>query len=240
MKPYRENKSNDVADFLISNLPFHTRFVTIIQILQKCGYSQLASKLFLQFSRSQTGICVIRKRQVETKTHLESFYTGLNSKIQDGQFKNPREALDQLARRFMSKFEAKLDPRVKTRTAEKCVAVLSAQIVAHAITNDSTLPQNELFSQLSSLIPHTETVCATDVVHYAGKAYANFITMNEEDGEKMLTAARDRICNTGACIELTNVLLVETYCLLCKYEKSPTAKIRDDVLMWGKIGIEQS
>ena len=232
------DKRRDIADFLISNLPFHTHFASVIRALHNCGYRKMSSKLFLQFARSQTGINVVTKTQYEKKTHLESFYKGLNVKIQDGQFRNPREALDQLAKRFISKFEVELNPREKTRIAEKCVAVLGTQIVAHAITNDSALPRNELFSKMKSLVPFTENVWATDVVYYVGKAYANLMTMNIEDGENMLTAARVRVYNTGPCVELINVLLIEMYYLLYKYEISPTIKIKEDLLMWGNIGIE--
>ena len=231
-------KRRDIADFLISHLPFHTYFASVIRALHNCGYTKLASKLFLQFARSQTGIVVVKRIQYEKRIHLESFYKGLNDKIQDGQFKNPSEALDQLARRFISKFEVELNPREKSRIAEKCVAILGAQIVAHAITYGSALPRNEMFSQMKSLVPFTENFWATDVVYYVGKAYANLMTMNIEDGENMLKAARVRVYNTGPCAELINVLLMETYYLLCKYEISPTIKIKEDLLMWGNIGIE--
>ena len=231
-------KRRDIADFLISNLPFHTLFASVIRALHNYGYRKLSSKLFLQFARSQTGINVVKKTQYEKKSQLESFYKGLNVKIQDGQFKNPREALDQLAKRFISRFEVELNPREKTRIAEKCVAVLGAQMYAHAITHDSALPRNELFSKIKSLVPFTQNVWATDVVYYVGKAYANFMAMNIEYGENMLTAARVGVYNTGPCVELINVLLMETYYLLCKYEISPTIKIKEDLLMWGNIGIE--
>ena len=166
------------------------------------------------------------------------FYKGLTSKIHDGQFKNPRHALDQLAKRFMNKFEVELNPKEKQRTAEKCVAVLGAQIVAHAVTFNSTLPGNEMFCEMNSLIPYTENTWATEVVYYAGKAIANLMAMNLEDGESMLTAARVSVYNTGPCLEQINVLQIETYFLLWKNEQTPTTKVREDLLMWGRIGLE--
>ena len=228
----------DIADFVINNLPFHTRLVPFIKALDNCGYTKLSSKLYLQFIRFQTGFTDVKKIQCEKRIHLDLFYKSLKSKIHDGQFKNPRHALDQLAKRFMNKFEVELNPKEKQRTAEKCVAVIGAQIVAHAVTFDSTLPGSEMFCEMKSLIPYTENTYATEVVYYVGKAFANLMAMNLEDGENMLTAARVRIYNTGPCLELISVLQIETYFLLWKYEQTPTTKVREDLLMWGRIGLE--
>lgn len=157
--------------------------------------------------------------------------------IHDAQFKDPREALRNLAKSFMKQFEEEEDELKKQRLADKVVAILGAEIDAHAITFDSGLPNNETFDEMKSLVPYTENTLITDVVYYGRLANANAIALKFDDGEDMLREARTRAFNTGPCLELVN-MYIEVYFLLWRYEQTPTNEIRDSLLMWGRIGLE--
>ena len=225
-------------ELLLDNVPFHTNLLSFIKVLDKCGYHRLSARLFLIFIKMQTGFLEVQKSRNIDRKNLHSFFRKLKIMIHDAQFKNPTEFLRDLAKRFMKQFEKEKDPAKKQRIADKVVAIIGAGIDAQAITFDTELPNNDMFSLMKAIVPYTGNTLITDVVYYGRLANANAIARNFEDGEGMLREARVRAYNTGPCLELVNMLYIQVYFLLWQYEQTPTKQIRDSLMMWGRIGIE--
>ena len=233
-----EVSRTEISEHLIYNLQFHTNIIALIQALDRCGYSKLSSALFMTFIKMHTGFHEVGKNRNTDRKNLHSLFGKLKIMIHDAQFRNPREFLRNLAKRFMKQFNEETNEAKKQKIADKCVVVLGAEIDAHAITFNSDLPNNEMFSEMKLLVPYTENTLISDVVYYGRLANANAIAKKFEDGEDMLKEARVRAYNTSPCLELVNMLYIEVYFLLWQYEETPTKPIRDLLMMWGRIGLE--
>ena len=51
----------DIADFVINNLPFHTRLVPFIRALDNCGYTKLSSKLYYNLLDFKLDLLMLRR-----------------------------------------------------------------------------------------------------------------------------------------------------------------------------------
>ena len=172
----------DISELLINNLPYYTNLLIIVKVLDKCGYHENASKMFLCFVKMRTSFHELQKSSNPDRKGLHAFFRKLKIMIHDAQFKDPREALRNLANCFMQQFEEETNSSKKQRLADKSVAILGAEIDAHVITFDSGLPNNEMFNEVKYLVPYTANTLITNVIYYGRLANANAIGMNFDDG----------------------------------------------------------
>ncbi|XP_053383958.1 uncharacterized protein LOC123564993 [Mercenaria mercenaria] len=166
------------------------------------------------------------------------FFRNLKRMVHDAQFQNPRLALRQLANRFVDQMQNETNPVRRQLLADKCIAIIGTEIDAIAITFDKRLHEHDVFTQMKQLVSETSNTSITDVVYFGRLANANSIAGNFHNSEDMLTEARCRAYNTGPCLELVNMLYTEVYVKLWEFEKYPSEKLRKQLMMWGRIGIE--
>ncbi|WAQ99225.1 LOW QUALITY PROTEIN: hypothetical protein MAR_023598 [Mya arenaria] len=120
--------------------------------------------------------------------------------------------------------------------ADKCVAVIGAEIDAIAITFDKGLFKKEIFTKMKSLASMTSNTLLTDVVIFAANAHA--IAGHFDESRKMLEAARCKAVHIGLCRELVFMFYIEVQLKLHKFERTPTVDERQAISLLGRMGLE--
>lgn len=223
-------------EFLISNIPCNVNLYNFVRVLDDCGYRKLATHLYLTFITGR--VRFVYKSTSGQRPTVHKFFRNLKRMVHDAQFKDPRLTLRRLASRFVHLMQNESDPIWRQHLADKCVEIIGAEIDAIAITFDKHLHEHDVFAQMKQLVSETSNTSITDVVYFGRLANANSIAGNFQHSENMLTMARCRAYNTGPCLELVNMLYIEVYVKLWEFEKRPTEGIRQQLLMWGRIGLE--
>ncbi|XP_052796622.1 uncharacterized protein LOC128229026 [Mya arenaria] len=162
----------------------------------------------------------------------------LKKMLDDAQFINPRLALSQLSDRFILQMQNESNEYRRQLLADKCVAVIGAEIDAIAITFDKGLREGDVFTKMKSLTTETSNTLLTDGVYFGRLANANAIAGRFEESEDMLRAARCKVFHIGPCFELLFMFYIEVQVRLYCFEKTPTSEERRALLMWGRMGLE--
>ncbi|XP_052811990.1 uncharacterized protein LOC128239403 [Mya arenaria] len=224
---------------LFSHLPSNVSLSKFVQNLDMCGYKKTAARLFLTFLKINNEVVThVSKTAAGQRPMVHKFFRNLKRMVHDAQFKNPRTALRELALRYVEKMSSERDDMKRQMLADKCIAVIGAEIDAIAITFDTSLHRGEPFTQMKSLTTETSNTLITDVVYFGRLANAHSIAGRFDDSENMLRAARCKAYNIGPCLELVNMLYIEVYVRLWQFEHKPSKELRQALLMWGRIGLE--
>ena len=214
-----------ISEQLIKYLPYQTNLFAVTQAISKCGYYQLASNILLCMLGVTAGINGIKKSCQDDRKSLHMYYRHLTVMLSDAQFSNPTEALRNLAKRTRIKFVEENNPMKKQLLADKLFTILAVEIDAHAITADTGLSQNELFSEMNRLKPYTKNTLVSDVIYFARLATAYTLSKDFKQGEEMLLAAKTSACNTGQCLELMTLISIEVCFRLREFEVTPTKEL---------------
>ncbi|KAH3822021.1 uncharacterized protein LOC127831833 [Dreissena polymorpha] len=232
---------NSVTVFLLRELTGRISLHTLIKVLDECSYQEVAAKLLLALVKHQdeaVRVSGVYKSTSGQRPMIHTFFRNLKRMVHDAQFYNPREALQKLSEKFMVKMNMETNPVKKQIFADKCIAIIGAEIDAIAITFDTGLRNSEVFDTMRSLTNNSSNTMITDVVYYGRLANAQSIAGQFEDSENMLRAARSQAYHIGPCLELVNMLYIEVYVRLWMFEQKPTVELRKALMLWGRAGIE--
>ncbi|KAH3792140.1 uncharacterized protein LOC127838396 [Dreissena polymorpha] len=236
----REGRSS-IMVCLLRELTSRLSLQTLIKVLDELCYKEVAAKLLLALFKHQNEavrVSEVYKSTSGKRPMIHTFFLNLKRMVHDAQFNNPREALQKLADRFMMKMNMETNLVKKQIFADKCVAILGAEIDAIAITFDTDLRNSKVFEEMRSLTINSSNTMITDVVYYGRLANAQCIAGQFEDGENMLRAARSQAYHIGPCLELVNMLYIEVCVRLWKFEHSPTIELRKSLMLYGRAGLE--
>ncbi|XP_052796892.1 uncharacterized protein LOC128229192 [Mya arenaria] len=234
------NDRKDVSEVLISHLPQHICLKDFVFILKECGYTALAAELL----RSR-----LKLDAVKTLKHIHRSTSGqrpwiskmnfvLKNKVDDAMFTNPRLALRQIRDRFILKMQNESDEDRRQFLADKCVAVIGAEIDAIAITFDKGLCEGAVFTEMKSLTHATSNTLLTDGVYLGRLANANAIAGRFNESTHMIKAALCNAFSIGPCFELVFMIYNAVQVMLYSFENSPTAENRRALLLFGNIGLQ--
>ncbi|XP_052791901.1 uncharacterized protein LOC128226043 [Mya arenaria] len=209
-------------------------------VLEECGYKRLAAKLYLSLFKldAATSVNHVHKTTSGQRPLLSKMVVNLKKMVDDAQFTDPRLALSQLSDRFILKMRNESNDYRRQILADKCVAVIGAEIDAIAITFDKGLRERDVFTKMKSLTSETSNTLLTDGVYFGRLANANAIAGRFEESEDMLRAARCKAFHIGPCFELLFMIVIEVQVRLYSFEKMPTPEKRRALLMWGRMGLE--
>lgn len=228
----------DVMTFLVDCLPAHVSFNSFLLTLDRCGYHQLTSRLFMK--GYEIHVQTVPTFNAEDRSKLQQFYRNLKHMVHDSQFNNPRNALRTLARRYKHAVEVETDEQRRQKLADKCVAILGVEIDAHydSLACESERTQEEMLAEMKELASFTSNTLITDTIFLSRQANLDGFHGDFQHAERMLQGARTSAQNIGHCLELVNMLYIEVYVKLWQFELQPSRNTLDAIMMWGRIGLE--
>ena len=234
------NSRNDIIEVVLDTLPEVINIPNLVYALYSTGYREIAAELFFQTRTPANEIYRHRSSSSEDRTRLQTLYRNLKRMVHDSQFKNPREALRSMAKRFRSDFEVERDELRRQKLADKCVAILGVELDAHYYSALSTdeITQQEILYEMVELIPKTTNPLITDTIVYSRQANLDACHGDFNDAESMLKTARGSAQSVQQCLELVNLLYVEVYVKLWQFETTPSREVLDALMMWGRFGLE--
>ncbi|XP_052793102.1 uncharacterized protein LOC128226990 isoform X2 [Mya arenaria] len=236
---YLEPSDREIASkMLIRDLPQKICFFDFVDVLEECGYKILAEKLYLSLFKQNTDVSV---KHIHTLTSsqrpvINEMIDYWKMMVDDAQFTNPRLKLSELRDKFILQMNNERNVDQRQFLADKCVAIIVAEIDAFAITFDKGLYKGHLFTIMNGLISKTSNSVLTYVFYFGRLANAYAIAGRLDESEKMLEAARCKAVHI--CCELSFMFYIEVQVKLHSFERTPTVDERRDLLIWGRMGIE--
>ncbi|OWF46409.1 uncharacterized protein LOC110455767 [Mizuhopecten yessoensis] len=218
-------------------------FPSFLSILDTTGYTDLSLDLSVHI-RSIKGhlndVVRLQRGNCRGSNHkfAQELFVSLKINTHNNTFKNPRENLHELSQRFRAKFVHELDLDKKMLIADKYAACLCAEIDSHTMLYVRKFPTHGLFKELEDLIPETSNTHVTEVAFRSRMAIACAIAEDTERGEEFLTDARVASYHIGACVQLDNMLYIQVFNYLCKFENNPTDDLRDTIIKLAGMSLQ--
>ena len=233
---------HDIMQVVIDVLPEVINISVLVYALDRTGYKDIATQIFLVARKPFHGADIIHQRSSSSgdRTRLQTLYRILKRMVHDSQFKNPREALRSMVKRFRLDFEVERDELKRQKLADKCVAILGVELDAHydSLGCKVEITQQEMLMEMKQLISNTTNPLITDTIVYSRQANLDAFHGDFSHAENMLVAARGSAQGVEQCLELVNLLYVEVYVKLWEFEASPSKENIDTLMMWGRFGLE--
>ena len=156
--------------------------------------------------------------------------------IHDAMFANPRNALRRMSNSHIEKMNAETDISRKQQLADKCVAILAAEIDSFYDSQsfDLELSQEDMVNEINKLASLTSNELVTNIVVCGRMANISAFSGEHDFAEQMLVSARASACQIGHCTEFINLLYIEVYVKLWQFEETPTADVRESLMVWGR------
>ncbi|WAQ99224.1 LOW QUALITY PROTEIN: hypothetical protein MAR_023597 [Mya arenaria] len=228
-----------VSKMLIRHLPQKICFLDFVVVLGECGYKKLAEKLYLSLFKQNTARePYITYIDIKSKAISNEMIDDWKMMVDDAQFTNSRLKLCELRDKFILQMNNERNVDQRQFLADKCVAIIVAEIDAFAITFDKGLYKGHLFTKMNSLISKTSNSLLTYVVYFGRLAHAYAIAGRLDESEKIIEAARCKAVHICFCRELPFMFYIEVQVKLHSFERTPTVDERWALLIWGTLGIE--
>ncbi|XP_052792677.1 uncharacterized protein LOC128226721 isoform X1 [Mya arenaria] len=172
-----------VSEVLISHLPQNIFLQDLELVLEECGYKRFAVKLYLSLFKldAATSVNHVHKSTSGQRPFLSKMVVNLKKMVDNARFTDPRLALSQSSDRCFLKMQNESNDYRRQNLADKCVAVIGAEIDAIAITFDKGLRERDVFTKMKSLTSETSNTLLTDGVYFGRLANANAIAGRFEE-----------------------------------------------------------
>jgi len=237
----RQYDRSYVTSMFLTEMEKKFHLQDFIHALYTCGYKKLAVKVFRSFLNSSAEVInyvsKMSSDQGQQDGHSRLVYN-LKKMVDDARFPNPQLYLSKLGEQCIMKMDQEQDIQKKQLLAEKCVAIVGAEIDAIAITYDEDLPDKSCFKKLQQLINQTSKPSLMDGVYYGRLANAYAITGRFEECEELLQASLNSINFVAPCIEVLFMILFQVQVRLFRFEKNPNADDRRSLLLWAQVGLD--
>jgi len=237
----RQHERPYVTEVFLTEMENRVRLKDFIKALHICGYKKLAAKVFWSFLNSNTEVMNYVDKtssdQGPQDCHRRLVYH-LKKMVDDARCRNPQLYLSQLGEQCIVKMKQEKDIRKKQLLAEKCVAIVGAEIDAIAITYDEHLPDKMCSKQMDQLIKQTRKPSLMEGVYYGRLANAYAITGRFEECEDLLQASLNSINFVVPCIEVLFIILFQVQVCLFRFEKNPNTEDRRSLLLWAQVGLD--
>ncbi|XP_069107138.1 uncharacterized protein [Argopecten irradians] len=218
-------------------------FPSFLSVLDTTGYTNLSLELSVHI-RSIKGrlndVVRLQRGNCRGANHkfAQELFVSLKINTHNNTFKNPRENLHELSQRFRVRFLSEVDSEKKMVIADKYAASLCAEIDSHTMLYVRKFPTHNLFKELEDLIPETSNTHVTEVAYKSRMAIACAIADDMERGEEFLTDARVASYHIGPCVQLDNMLYIQVFNYLCKFESNPTDDLRDTIINLAGVSLQ--
>lgn len=232
----RDEVNRYLLNHLTANVPLHST----IKCLFSSGYSRLACKVYRTFRDLSKNRVSVISRSHSINRNVHSYFWKLKQMIHDAMFSNPRNALRRMSNSHIEKMNAETDISRKQQLADKCVAILAAEIYSFYDSQsfDLELSQEDMVNEINKLASLTSNEQVTNIVVCGRMANISAFSGEHDFAEQMLVSARASACQIGHCTEFINLLYIEVYVKLWQFEETPTADVRESLMMWGRLGLD--
>lgn len=227
-----------LCEFLLQKLQNVCSFRTLINALRESGHHNISRILLEKQVLPTSSVVRVCRTDTSNRKQVQQFFKTLKRKVWNAEFKDPLNTLRSLAKRLQMSMLRERDYMKKQILADKVVAVLGAEIDAHAITFNTELSDHDLFKELREIVPYTSNTMVTDVILYGRQANACAIGKYFSQGEKYLQKAKSCSAFMTPCLELANMVYCEVYVRLWQFEQNPNQQIRESLVQMAEVGIE--
>ncbi|CAC5421028.1 unnamed protein product [Mytilus coruscus] len=227
-----------LCEFLLQKLQNVCSFRTLINALRESGHHNISRMLLEKQVLPTSTVARVCRIDTSNRKQVQQYFKMLKRKVWNAEFKDPLNTLRSLAKRLQMSMLREKDCIKKQLIADRVVAVLGAEIDAHAITFNTELSDHDLFKELREIVPFTTNTMVTDVILYGRQANACAIGKYFSQGEKYLQLAKSCSAFMTPCLELANMIYCEVYVRLWQFEQNPNHQIRESLVQMAEVGIE--
>lgn len=227
-----------LLECLLAHISNICSLCTLINVLRDIGYGHISYQILKRWLLPQSSVVRVNRMDTSNRKPVQQYFKMLKRKIWNAEFKDPLNTLRSLTQRLKISMMAENDVQKRQCLADKVVAVLGAEIDAHAITFNPELSEHHLFKELRDIVPHTTNTMITDVILYGRRANACAIGKYFSLGGKYLQKAKVCSAFLTPCLELANMLYCEVYVKLWEFEENPCREIRESLVQTAEVGIE--
>lgn len=155
-------------------------------------------------------------------------------------FSNPREYCRDEATKYRSQLKKVTDMKSQATNnlADRLTACLLGEIDSHIMLYEKKFADKNLFDDLKNLIAETSNSNVTELSYHSRLAIAFALAGRHEDAEDHIQKAMLLSTLIGRCVEITNLLYIYVFLLLCIYEKNRTKITRDKCLRISELGLQ--
>ncbi|XP_071164866.1 uncharacterized protein [Mytilus edulis] len=219
---------------------------SLLEVLLGNGYRDVAiemsQKVRIATSQQKQIVCIHRTK-TGNSSHRFAQRLFMNFKINthNNAFINPRKYCHEESQKYklqLDRCQSSEDDTIKTEIADKYAACLLAEIDSHLMLYTKNGFLSGLMIELKRLIPNTTNSSITHLSYQSRLAIRYALEGKHDDEEEHLQSAICTSLLVGRCVEISNLLYIYAFNLLCRYEKYPTKNLRDKVIHIAELGLQ--
>ncbi|XP_063430126.1 uncharacterized protein LOC134712478 [Mytilus trossulus] len=222
------------------------KFQTLLEVLIGNGYRDVAIEMSQKVriaTPKQKQIVTIHRTKTGNSSHRFAQRLFMNFKINthNNAFINPRKYCHEESQKYklqLDRCQSSEDDTIKTEIADKYAACLLAEIDSHLMLYTKNGFISGLMIELQRLIPHTTNSSITHLSYQSRLAIRYALEGKHDDEEEHLQSAICTSLLVDRCVEISNLLYIYAFNLLCRYEKYPTKNLRDKVIHIAELGLQ--
>ncbi|KAL3847342.1 hypothetical protein ACJMK2_018257 [Sinanodonta woodiana] len=130
-----------------------------------------------------------------------------------------------------------INPEEKINIADRCIAILTAEIDAHATTFTKSSDQSDSLEELRKFITESSNTNITQMEFKARLAHAYAISGQFDEAEKCFNEARYSSQFVAPCQEMVNFLFLGVLIKLKKFENLPIDELQQEIIELGNDGL---
>lgn len=219
---------------------------SLLKVLLGNGYRDVAIEMSQKVriaTPQQKQIVRIHRTKTENSSHRFAQRLFMNFKINthNNAFINPRKYCHEESQKYklqLDRCQSSEDDTIKTEIADKYAACLLAEIDSHLMLYTKNSFLSGLMIELQRLIPNTSNSSITHLSYQSRLAIRYALEGKHDDEEEHLQSAICTSLLVGRCVEISNLLYIYAFNLLCRYEKYPTKNLRDKVIHIAELGLQ--
>ena len=220
---FRLTERKDIWHRLIAIISNRCPFEEFLEAVECSGYS-------IRFQQRRIEGIYRADCQNPSRRFSQRLLVNLKMQTHNAVFGNPREFLHRLSCIYYHKFISERNAHKKQVVADRYASVVCAEIDSHIMLyKESNITQKKL-RKLKALIPHTTNSCVTGVAYNARMAIASTVAGNFTSAADFIQMSKTDAFNLQACVEVENMLYIEVFNLLTRFEINPSAQVRDQIL----------
>ncbi|CAC5363548.1 unnamed protein product [Mytilus coruscus] len=213
-----------------------------LRALHRSEYTELAIDIAHSWRQKYEG-----PKQLCNRTNCDSnqrfaqrLFMSFKINTHNNIFSDPRKYCRGEATKYRSQLQTVTDLKLKApyNIADRLTACLLGEIDSHIMLYEKKFADKNLFEDVKNLIAKTSNSNVTELSYHSRLAIAFALAGKHEDGEDHIQKAMILSTFIGRCVEMTNLLYIYVFLLLCIYEKNPTKIIRDKCLRISELGLQ--
>ncbi|VDI59278.1 Hypothetical predicted protein [Mytilus galloprovincialis] len=219
---------------------------SLLEVLLVNGYRDVAIEMSQKVriaTPQQKQILRIHRTKTGNSSHRFAQRLFMNFKINthNNAFINPRKYCHEESQKYklqLDRCQSSEDDTIKTEIADKYAACLLAEIDSHLMLYTKNSFLSSLMIELQRLIPNTTNSSITHLSYQSRLAIRYALEGKHYDEEEHLQSAICTSVLVGRCVEISNLLYIYAFNLLCRYEKYPIKNLRDKVIHIAELGLQ--